>query len=587
MNDTLRVALASVLCALMAAAAAGQKVEAGPAAAPAADALFEQVTEKAAEGKLTPDLVDLFVRAADARAREKLVPGAVSEEFWQWLAKDKGLHKALLVNLHSEYKPAAAQKLAELREKFPEGVDKYTHLALAFALVFGQAGDKPVRAGWARKHKDWSAVPAMADSFEYYLKGARFMLYPLDKLPWPVLVHVADNDIPMAEREWAVNRYAKVNPTQLGKIYYDVPYDYEGLKEGADQGGLKINKFPYTLPNILEHGGVCADRAYYSTRVLKSLGIPGMYDSGEGARGGHAWLAWISIRGNKFALADSGRFDFDKYYVGAIQDPLTRKQAVDRDAELVAAGVAKSYGGYLDALVACHLYNLVDESARTKATDLLKEAANRKNYYCAPVWRTLGKAVADGVLPRKQGEVLYGIMSKPFAAYPDLTYSFLEDILAPRLASSEEVPDAEVKANIGLLDKAFLLYEKAGRPDLAVKLRVLQGRYLEATANQDKALKLYVAASQQYVRAHFGFLELFDRALAMMQGEGQGKMRLRYLDYMANNVPQYRSDMDRDSGDVNPAFSRVAKAYADELKRIGKSDEAEKWESKLPKKTSG
>lgn len=550
--------------------------------------LEAKMKEAAATGRFADTLPGLFLQYADLTAREKLVPGTVNEDFWTWLTGNKALHKAVLVNLHPKYEGTLVRTLAELRGKFPAEVDKYPHLSLAFALNAAAAGSRPVTAGWARKHREVESIPSLLESFEYYVTNAKRMIYPPDKLPWPLLVFVADNDLPLGERAWAMALHGKAAPAAFGKIYYEVPYDMEGLAKAANQEGLKINAVPYTLENILRQGGVCADRAYYAARILKSLGVPAFFDAGEGARGGHAWVAWVSVNKGQFGLADSGRFDYDKYFTGAAWNPLTRGAILDREVELMAAGMSKSYDGYIDAMIAGHVFRLcAGGESSAKAAGMLKDVLARKNHYSAEAWRLLSAAVADGTLPRKDGEKIYGVMAAPFAQYPDLTFSVLQDILKPRLASTEKVSEAEVKGNILLLDKAFTLYDKAARPDLAVALRMLQGQYLEATGYKDKAAQLYVAASQQYVTAHFGFIPLFERALVLLAGPANQKMRLKYLDYMATHVPEFQSNFNSQAKDVNPAYLVVVKAYSEALRETGDEKDAKKaaeWEAKLPKK---
>jgi hypothetical protein len=541
----------------------------------------------AASGKYADTLPGQFVQYADLVAREKLVPSAVSEEFWTWLAGNKVLHKAVLVNLHPKYDPAMVKLLSELHEKFPADVDKYPHLALAFALNGAAAGKRPVTAGWARSHRDLAGIPPLQESFQFYVTNAKRMIYPLDKLPWPLMVYVADNDVPLAERTWAMTRYGQAQPEAFGKIYYEVPYDMEGAKKANDQSGLKVNSAPYTLENILLKGGVCADRAYYASRILKTLGIPAFYDAGEGARGGHAWVAWLAVNKGQLALVDSGRFDFDRYFTGQVYNPLTRKGLLDRDVELMAAGMNKSYDGYMDVLIAAQVCRMCTGSPEAgKAALMLKDAVGKRNHYVADSWRVLSAAVADGTLPRKEGETLYGVMIAPFASYPDLTFDFLKDILKPRLTATEKATDAEVKANLALLERAFALYDKAQRPDLAVGLRMFQGQYLEAVGQKSKALMLYMTASQQYAKEHYGFIPLFERAVILLQEPENAKMRLKYLDYMATNVPEYKSDFNTQVKDVNPAYEVVTKVYVDALKATGDPKDAKKaadLEAKLPK----
>ena len=579
--NVLRSLLVSIAALLCIAGVAAAQAEA-PADPPSIADMESQLIQLAIKGKLTPEMEELFFKYADARAREKLLPTSVSEEFWTWLSGNKLLHRAMLINLHPDYSGGAVMSLAALRDARPADVAKYPHLAAAFALVHGNAGKQPVRGGWVRRTRDLSTVPPMLESFGYYIDNARRMVYPLDKLPWTLLVYVADNDIPLAERDWVFNQYGPSGAAAFPKLYMQVPYDYDGLAAAADQSKLKITNHPYTLPNILQIGGVCADRAYFSSRIMKTLGVPAMYDAGQGARGGHAWLVWITVNRGVFGMTDSGRFDYDNYYTGEIWNPVIRKRILDRDAELVAAAMNVSYDSYIGTLAVTHIFSLCTEE-KAKAANLLIEAIKR-NHYCAELWHLLGAVVADGTLPAKQGEQLFGQMVKPFGTYPDLTFRFLQDIIKPRLTPTEKVADRDVTANLAMLEKAFNFYQQAQRPDLAVNLRLLQGQYLEAVGQQDRAVKLYVAASQQYAKEHFGFIPLFDKAVEMMTDDSQQPLRLRYLTFMAGAVPEFSGSANTRTRSANSAFAHVVKKYVEELDACGKGEEARKWESRLPKK---
>jgi hypothetical protein len=179
---------------------------------------------------------------------------------------------------------------------------------------------------------------------------------------------------------------------------------------------------------------------------------------------------------------------------------------------------------------------------------------------------------------------MYDGMLKTFAAYPDLTFEVLTRILQPRLKSATQPSDAEITRNLQLLDRAFWVYESANRPDLAVRLRALQGQYLEAVGRREDALKLYAAASEQYATEHYGFLTLYERAVALMREDRKQDMMLKYMGIMAARVPEYQSDFNRKYDLKNPAWCVVVKAYAEALRAAGQSAEAQTWEAKLPKK---
>jgi len=544
------VALVAVLLAGKASAASPSEKPSALAPPKTARELEQVLLEKAGAGTLTDEVLVLFKQYADARARERFVPATVSEDFWTWVASDKLVHDALLVELHPKYEPGVPAALKALRDRFGKDFDSHKHLALAFAVVHGRAPKK----------KEGDAAPSCEESFDWYLKHEPQMKVSLKTTPWLLLAFVADNKVSIAERQWALENYGTARA--LEKIYYDVPYDMSKVT-----GTGRIAGHPYTLPNIRAYGGVCADRAYFAAHVLKSLGVPSMSDVGEGQRGGHAWLAWVGRQGQGVDLLFSGR----------VQCPVERKRILDREVQLLTAAIGRSYDGLLDARFACHLYDMCPADSRKSAVGLL-DGAIRRNPYCPGIWRRLADAVVAGVLTQDEGEKYFDLMFKAYAQYPDLTFEVLEKVLQPRFAAGPQTPQKEITRNLNLLERAFQIYEQCQRPDLAVKLRGLQGAYLEAVGQKDKALKLYVLASERYVADHYGFVDLFDRALALMDDV---PMRLKYLQMVAERVPEYQSDFNRQAGQQNPVFVHVIKAYVKALRAAENPSEAARWEGRI------
>ena len=536
-----------------------------------AEQLKERLLTVAAGGKLTDDLVTLFGTYALSRAKEKFAT-EVPADFWTWVEANGTIREGLLVALHPDYSPHVVKRLQELREKFGEKVDGHPHLALAFAVVFGRAGDDepwgPYRTYLRRDRK----APTMEESFRYYLKYEKSMKLSLTGTPWPLLAWVADNETPLRERLWVLENFAR----QTGKgVYYKVPYDWDKLKGNPDIGDR-----PRTLANLRQYGGVCVDRAYFASRVYKSLGIPSMAVSGEGRRGGHAWVAWIGRREKSYDFSDAGRFDNDKYYTGDTWDPLARKDVLDRDVELLAAAVGGSYTEYLKTRIGCHVYEMLEPDARKGNIALLKDSIEH-NPFVARAWRLLADGCVEGIITPKEGEKVFDSIFKALETYPDLTYEVLAKILSPRLAAEGEPDKEEVDRNLLVLSRAFRLYEKDERPDLAVKLCVLQGEYLEAVKRQKAALRLYVTASETYATQHFGFRELFDRALLMLSDDKALRQRLAFCEMMVKKVPRQRGSFDKKLNQLNPSYVYVVRAYARALYAAGRDRQAQQWEEKI------
>ncbi|MCX5683740.1 MAG: hypothetical protein NT049_08650, partial [Planctomycetota bacterium] len=338
----------------------------------------------------------------------------------------------------------------------------------------------------------------------------------------------------------------------------------------------------WTLATILSEGGVCMHRAYFASRVLKSFGVPSLYDRGEGDRGGHAWTGWIGREKESIALVFTGRFDYDRYYTGEVFSPTARRMMLDRNVELLAVAVARSYPGYLDAIAASQICSQFEGDDCMKVVGLL-EGAVQKNPYCDFPWRLTAVWCAQGGIPQPKGEKMYDGMLKTFAAYPDLTFEVLRQILEPRLKPAAKPPEAEITRNLQLLDRAFAVYDAAKRPDLAVLLKALQGQYLEAVDRRDEALKLYVAASEKYATEHYGFVVLYERAVKILQEDKKQDLLLKYMGQMAGRVPEYQADFNRKYDLKNPAWVLVLKTYAGALRAAGRAGEADSWEAKLPK----
>lgn len=555
-------------------ALSASSAKAGGTAASAVE-LKGRLVGLASRGKLTDGVIGLFKQYAGAHAQEKF-DQEVPAKFWKWLDEDKANRDALLVALHPYYDLAVMQRLMTLKEKFPDQINDYRSLALAFAVVYGRANGAAL--AMHPRHKSALPAPSMEESFEYYVKNAPAMYFPMKRTPWPLLAFVADNDLPLADRQWALKRCGNLDYAKFSQVYYEPPYDGTAIKDRVG----KLAGESYTLENILNHGGICGDRAYYSNRIFMSIGVPSLYDRGEGDRGGHAWVSWMNPKGSEVDLAFSGRFDYDKYYTGTVYDPMIRQFCLDRDVQLMLIAVQQSYSGYMEALIGSYVYRMCAGDAKKPAVGLLKEAV-RRNAYCAEPWRDLAAATAEQILPRQEGEQLFDDMFVRLEKFPDLTFEALSDVLKPRLEGSADTDPETIKKNLKLLDAAFALYEKDQRPDLAVTLRVMQGKYLEKVGRSEDALKLYVNCGEKYADQHYGVIELFDSAMKLLAIPAKDALRMKYLDLMAHKVPQFTSDFNRKYNLPNSVYTHVVEGYVAALKSAGKTAEADQWADKIAK----
>jgi outer membrane protein assembly factor BamB len=529
-------------------AAVGVASPPGPAGK--VEGLKNALLAKALLGKLDTGLAQAFETYAEAKARETYVPLVVSENAWDQICKQPVIRQGLLVGAMPDCSPNVPRILQTLQAKFGPAVESHPHLALALALV-GAGPEHPGANGECDlARKQGRPLPTVEQSFAYYLQHENEMRTSLRNTPWPILAYVADNDVPLDEREWALKQYGKVSEKDLGKIYYDVDYDTTKLQGKPRLAG------PYTLPNLAKFGGVCRDQAYYASRVMKSLGLPAFYSRGEGKGAGHAWVQWVQTGALSCEFMSSGRFDYDNYYTGDTFCPLADRVVLESEVRLTAAAVTASYRAYMDALIACQVYDLAAPEQRPAIAAVLKVASERSPY-CPGPWRRLAKACAEAVLTEAEGEKLCNDAVTRLVTVPDLTFEVIEQVMAGRFVSPAGKAPQGVQKNLAVLEQAFQLFEQAKRPDLSAKVRGLHGQYLEALGRHEDAVKVYVAAAQQYADKHYGFIMLVERVIELKKGPEHRNWRIAFLNALLPKVKEYQSSWARLAGNQNVAFVRL------------------------------
>ncbi|MDB6171156.1 MAG: hypothetical protein JWL59_467 [Chthoniobacteraceae bacterium] len=196
---------------------------------------------------------------------------------------------------------------ATLAKEDPEALGKYRELAIACSLVF----EKPMEV-----HDRYvNEMVTAADRYRWYKEKdkAGKLATKLTAMDAWQLAWVVGVPVPKSEMEWAVAELSrKLRQGDWGRAYDMVPYDMEK----AVTGKMKKPYNYYVFSEILEKGGICGDRAYFGSNTARSVGIPAVSVSGDGPRGGHAWMAWLA---EKDRWAFSGRFG--GYPAGSVSDP--------------------------------------------------------------------------------------------------------------------------------------------------------------------------------------------------------------------------------------------------------------------------
>lgn len=163
----------------------------------------------------------------------------------------------------------------------PKDRAKYTNLALACSLLpprFEQS------AGRVRQPKTpLLTVPHIYDYFRK-MDAARKLLTDVQAMSVSNFLYVVNVRLPRSKFDWVMKNmnYEREN---WGAYYGSIRY----RMDRADQG-----KDPYTTYEFVEirkEGGVCRDQGYFAATTAKCKGIPSVYITGDGDRGGHAWIA--------------------------------------------------------------------------------------------------------------------------------------------------------------------------------------------------------------------------------------------------------------------------------------------------------
>lgn len=404
------------------------------------------------------------------------------ETLIEFLNRDRTVREVFVSALNPRYDDIrrAARIFEELRAEDERRLVKYVHLAAAIAVVY----DTPDAALSSRYWGIWGMgagqfpePPEYEQIYDYYTKPSNRMrfAFSVEKLPWPILVHLVDNDASPEERHWAARRYSP--RTSIAKLYPSVPYDYDKL----NRRGSKLGERPYVLANLLQYGGVCGDQAHFTTRVAKGLGTPAMKVRGEGRYGGrHGWAGFLVVRKGRPLLEFTGRYLYDYYYTGDVFDPQTRTVTLDRYVAMMYDGASLSYPKYNRSQMLVRMAEAMIEDHPKESLAVTKEAL-KLNYFNMWGWPLLMEHMRKGTVSKKDGLKWFNDCLRVLKDHPDMTFECLNTF-------KDCLPEKDVKGRQSLYNQAFAVYRS--RPDLQLKLRIAQAEELVAVGMKLQALNV-------------------------------------------------------------------------------------------------
>ena len=412
--------------------------------------------------------------------------GTDYSQIMAWLNQNPDVKELLFTSIDpdTDRVEPALSVFKDLYHVGPDKLKTYANVAVACAVVW----DDPKSVYDYRGHqvRTQSVLPEgvmtnrHVENYKYLIENDAALKGTVAHLPWEMLVHVVNQYTPVAERNWVLSNYLK-RKSQIGTTYKEVKYDTEMLRtemrNGPGKGECRIGGKPYTLENLKQFGGVCAQQADYASRVAKSLSIPAEYVGGEGNSGGrHAWVMWVEIKSATkdkldVALLSEGRYLLDQYYVGTLKDPKSGREITDREMEMSLAAIvfAPNAGRQADLLM--RAFPVVKEKKQyepKQQLDYIKKVIEIYNHNDR-AWSERAALLKSGALTDAVGAVNVSDMAiRVFNNYPDFSWKYADDLLTP-------VKDKQTRAR--QFEKMVTRYEQLGRPDLACEARIRLAEY--------------------------------------------------------------------------------------------------------------
>ncbi|NQT12396.1 MAG: hypothetical protein HQ582_06600, partial [Planctomycetes bacterium] len=446
-----------------------------------------------------------------------------------WLEDHTDIKEELYLAIDPEHDkvPEVLRIFRELKEKFPKRFESYANLAIAVAVVWDSPDDaihhSPVRQhSGVRPEGEVEAV----ENFQYLLETENVMQGRAQFLPWELLVHLVNHRTPLAERQWALNSYLPKRQ-MVGKCYDEVSCD-EAMRSGTEP---QLKGKSYTLANLHRFGGAPSVQADFAGRIAKCIGVPAFSVREEREYGdAHAWLVWVELTavtetGITFSLQSHGRSQRALHYVGNARDPHTGQPVTDRQLELRLHTVGMNPIAKRQADLVMRSYPMLRERTELDTTEQFRFLSRVIDFSpgAEAAWIALAKMSREGQITKTNSKpmmhVLDGLFTT-FARLPDFTWEVFDDLVA-----FQELP----KQRDALFVRLVLLYEQAGRPDLASEARLKLAEHLVAEERSEEAVRGIGAAIMRSPDERTFVPKMLDRLEEMCREHEEAQKHLAQL----------------------------------------------------------
>jgi len=504
----------------------------------------EKLVAEKMDDNAIKQLADSFIDRAEAAYTKEY---AAPEGFLDWLKENPKLRAAFWSALAPDDDDIekAMEVLNELRKTDAKAVERFYHLAVAFAVVWDspEAVEKSSRSCIGKVPKEqFGPLPNFVDNFKYFTapKNQALFNFNPDKLAWPLLVHIVDMDLSQEEIDWGIKNYQNKR-LLIGTFYDDLEYDKD--KAADKMPKLGFNK--YNLMNLLKCGGICGDQAHFASRLAKIFGTPGMKVSGEGrSGGGHAWVGYLEKRKDKLELVFAGRFFTDFYYTGDIFDPQTKTRILDRELALLYEGSNLDYNKFANSVILTRMSRGLATGKPELSVNLAANAL-QQNWFYGPAWLALVKHIENNALEQSKRAFWFNQMLTRLKKHPDIIIRCWEGFTRYLPKEAQQKRDLDYQAVQQIL-------KAERRADLLIALALIQGNELCEKSQEAQALNLYLDAAYTYAGESTLILPLLERAVELTGKLNKVKDTIPTYERILQKIPPFRSD------EISGAYQKAA-----------------------------
>ncbi|MCC5828800.1 MAG: hypothetical protein JJU36_05075 [Phycisphaeraceae bacterium] len=557
---------------------------------------LEEISQGAAVEPIQVRLTELFdslIAHADLRQTQafrdaavglrlamqlRTLPESQRKTLAQWLLRHPDFARtlALTIRMGEENPRPILELVLRMIDRFGDRVAGYANLAVAIAVVHDQPLVKRLNENTAR-----ASDPL--DLMAFYIANERAMMFGVRDVPPELLIHVVNTTASVDELTWALRRYR--GDQKVGARFFDIRYDYTHFRQGAPK---RVTVAGFNLPNILQHGGVCIDQAYFAASVGKAIGVPTSIVYGRGGNVSHAWIGFFETQGRRGAWNfDIGRYPEYQGIRGLITDPQTRQRVPDGFVSLQAEAlqISEPSRHYSQALVdaAGRLVQLaaadvtsfgVARPENVRAAHFIRvprtpgvetslsmiDAALGHNAANLRAWATLRHLVENDQLDLNLIRAWAGKLEEFCGRrYPDFAAFMLTSMI-------NKVPD--IRHRDQLWDRAFMFFRS--RADLAAEIRLAQGRMWEEAGDPRRAGRAYFDIIERYANDGPFVIDALQRSARMLESINEpGRLPELYARAFSQLRPPRPSAYNSQSN-----YYRVGVQYAQVLDRFGRSAEA-------------